>query len=166
MNQDYCIICKARFFVDEDSYVEGHPVCSHCEPKVVSCEVCHKLTIYKRIPKFDTTVCEDCSPNGFKGWGTPYQIKRFMTFRRDGFACRYCGRSPINDFTVELECDHIVPKSKGGKDELKNFVTACRDCNEGKLAFSLTENEQKRVVNRTSAEDSISSHQRLTEPEV
>jgi hypothetical protein len=156
--QYFCELCDSRFFGSEEDLIEGHPVCSYCEPKVVSCEVCHKLTLYKRIPKFDTVVCAACAPNGFKGWGTPYQIKRFMTFRRDGFSCRYCGRSPINDFTVELECDHIVPKSKGGKDELSNFVTACKDCNQGKLAFSLTENERNRVADRPAVEESICTH--------
>lgn len=31
-----------------------------------------------------------------------------------------------------LEVDHIIPKSKGGKETINNLITACFDCNRGK----------------------------------
>lgn len=54
---------------------------------------------------------------------------RFEVFKRDKFSCQYCGKSAPE---VILEVDHIVPVSKGGKNEILNLVTACRDCNMGK----------------------------------
>jgi hypothetical protein len=54
---------------------------------------------------------------------------RFEIFKRDGFACRYCGRRPPE---VLLEADHIHPRSSGGEDEELNLVTSCSDCNRGK----------------------------------
>jgi len=60
---------------------------------------------------------------------------RFEVFKRDGFACAYCGKTPP---TVTLEVDHIDPKSKGGKDDINNLITACFDCNRGKKAIPLT----------------------------
>jgi len=54
---------------------------------------------------------------------------RFEVFKRDGFMCAYCGRTPP---TVTLEVDHVDPKSKGGKDDINNLITACFDCNRGK----------------------------------
>lgn len=54
---------------------------------------------------------------------------RFKVFWRDGFTCQYCGRKPPE---VVLEIDHIVPRSKGGTDNIENLVTACRDCNRSK----------------------------------
>lgn len=54
---------------------------------------------------------------------------RFDVFKRDGFACAYCGKTPPE---VKLEVDHIHPKSKGGKDDINNYVTACFECNRGK----------------------------------
>jgi ribosomal protein S14 len=42
---------------------------------------------------------------------------------RDGGRCRRCGRS------INLEMDHIVPISKGGKTEESNLQTLCRRCN-------------------------------------
>ena len=54
---------------------------------------------------------------------------RFEVFKRDGFTCQYCGKTPP---TVILEVDHIDPKSNGGSDNTINLITACFDCNRGK----------------------------------
>lgn len=54
---------------------------------------------------------------------------RFEVFKRDGFKCCYCGRTPP---AVVLEVDHIEPKSKGGSNAIENLITACFDCNRGK----------------------------------
>lgn len=55
---------------------------------------------------------------------------RWEIFRRDNFACRYCGRS-IQDGAV-LEVDHVHPRSRRGADVPTNLVTACEACNSGK----------------------------------
>lgn len=47
-------------------------------------------------------------------------------FRRDNHVCAYCSRIFGND---KLTRDHIIPRSRGGKDNWMNVVTACRDCN-------------------------------------
>tara|TARA_R110000868_G_scaffold380982_1_gene647323 strand:- start:580 stop:1149 length:570 start_codon:yes stop_codon:yes gene_type:complete len=54
---------------------------------------------------------------------------RFEVFKRDAFACQYCGRTPP---TVVLECDHIHAVANGGSDDETNLVTSCFDCNRGK----------------------------------
>lgn len=54
---------------------------------------------------------------------------RFEVFKRDDFTCQYCGRKTPE---VILELDHIVPKSKGGRDDLQNYITSCFECNRGK----------------------------------
>ena len=59
---------------------------------------------------------------------------RFEVFKRDGFQCAYCGKTPPE---VTLEVDHIDPKSKGGKDDIDNLITACFDCNRGKRNIPL-----------------------------
>jgi HNH endonuclease len=46
---------------------------------------------------------------------------------RDGGRCRKC-RTAIN-----LEMDHIVPVSKGGRTEESNLQTLCRRCNRAKF---------------------------------
>lgn len=60
---------------------------------------------------------------------------RFEIFKRDGFKCAYCGKEPPN--TV-LEIDHIEPVSKGGEDDINNYITACFDCNRGKSNVKLS----------------------------
>lgn len=55
---------------------------------------------------------------------------RFAVLRRDGFRCRYCGRGPDE---ARLHVDHVQPRSAGGGEELENLVTACQDCNLGKM---------------------------------
>lgn len=59
---------------------------------------------------------------------------RFEVFKRDGFQCAYCGKTPPS---VILEVDHIDPISKGGKDGINNLITACFDCNRGKKDIPL-----------------------------
>jgi hypothetical protein len=59
---------------------------------------------------------------------------RFGVFKRDGFKCQYCGKTPPS---VILEVDHINPKSKGGDNDILNYITACLDCNRGKGAIPL-----------------------------
>lgn len=82
--------------------------------------------------------------------------KRFEVFKRDNFTCRYCGRGVSSEdlpvlkksddpaldelmvqmklakYEVTLEVDHVIPRSRGGGDDMGNLVTACRDCNRGK----------------------------------
>ena len=54
------------------------------------------------------------------------RISNPLLFSRDSFLCLYCG----DKFRVrDLSRDHIVPRSKGGKDSWENCVTCCRRCN-------------------------------------
>ena len=50
-------------------------------------------------------------------------------FARDRFVCMYCGH--IHEHKM-LTRDHILPMSRGGRDDWKNVVTACRRCNQFK----------------------------------
>ena len=48
---------------------------------------------------------------------------RFNVFLRDKFSCQYCGDKK------DLTFDHLLPRSKGGKTNWNNVVTACSACN-------------------------------------
>lgn len=47
-----------------------------------------------------------------------------FVFKRDGYACTYCG-----DTEQKLHCDHVIPLSRGGLNELDNLKAACASCN-------------------------------------
>lgn len=52
-----------------------------------------------------------------------WQRARREVFERDGWRCMDCGRSG------RLECDHVVPLSRGGDPwAMSNLATRCRSC--------------------------------------
>ena len=53
---------------------------------------------------------------------------------RDGDLCAYC-RQPFDE-ERPATVDHVVPRSRGGSNELDNLVAACRPCNQAKGAMS------------------------------
>jgi 5-methylcytosine-specific restriction endonuclease McrA len=51
---------------------------------------------------------------------------RASVFLRDRYSCQYCGHQFPKS---ELTYDHLIPRSKGGKTEWDNILTACVACN-------------------------------------
>lgn len=45
---------------------------------------------------------------------------------RDRWRCQYCS-TPLDKYNLTI--DHIVPKSKGGKSDVENLLSACSRCN-------------------------------------
>jgi hypothetical protein len=89
-------------------------------------------------------------------------------FMRDGYRCRYCGIKVVNtkslvrlekvlgkehfqpkakvnskrhgiSFAFRATVDHVVPHSSGGRTSYENGVTACWNCNIGKLDAHLSQ---------------------------
>ena len=57
------------------------------------------------------------------------RFSRLNVFARDSFTCQYCAeRLPQS----ELNLDHVVPRSLGGKSTWENVVCCCVDCNRHK----------------------------------
>jgi 5-methylcytosine-specific restriction endonuclease McrA len=57
--------------------------------------------------------------------------KWWSVLARDKWKCLSCGRS-ARDEGVSLEVDHIIPRSRGGSDDMINLQTLCKKCNIGK----------------------------------
>ncbi len=55
---------------------------------------------------------------------------RWRVFQRDHWKCVACGRGSHDG--IILHVDHILPRSKGGRDCFENFQTLCNVCNGGK----------------------------------
>lgn len=48
---------------------------------------------------------------------------RALIYKRDDHECQYCGSK--KDLTI----DHVIPRSKGGRDTWENLVACCTKCN-------------------------------------
>lgn len=52
------------------------------------------------------------------------QAIQWKVFGRDGYYCRYCGRTGI-----PLSVDHVILWEEGGPSTEENLITACKKCN-------------------------------------
>lgn len=59
-------------------------------------------------------------------------LTRRALFARDGGRCVYCGAAAAT-------IDHVVPRSRGGRHEWTNVVSACHRCNHAKGDRPVTE---------------------------
>lgn len=56
----------------------------------------------------------------------PLRLSRRHIYLRDDHTCQYCGLQPG---PKELNLDHVLPRSRGGRSSWENLVTSCRPCN-------------------------------------
>ncbi|MBI4124367.1 MAG: HNH endonuclease [Deltaproteobacteria bacterium] len=66
------------------------------------------LTTYDRLPKREI------------------RFSRLNILIRDNYTCQYCGGQLKKN---QLNLDHVIPRSRGGKTTWENVVTSCHDCN-------------------------------------
>tara|TARA_B100000131_G_scaffold304675_1_gene329919 strand:+ start:101 stop:667 length:567 start_codon:yes stop_codon:yes gene_type:complete len=81
---------------------------------------------YKRVIRSPSFSMKLPSVIALKNYVNPQSnpnFTRFNVFLRDKFTCQYCGDKK------ELTFDHLLPRSRGGKTDWDNVVTACSDCN-------------------------------------
>ena len=55
---------------------------------------------------------------------------RFQVLNRDNFECKYCWLKAGNG--IQLQVDHIIPKSSWWTNDINNLTTSCFECNIGK----------------------------------
>lgn len=63
----------------------------------------------------------------YKRRGLKFSSSKLMI--RDNYTCSYCGKKFNRS---DLNIDHVIPKSKGGKTTWLNCVTSCIKCNSKK----------------------------------
>lgn len=111
------------------------------------CERCRQAMI--PAPAGRRKYCHDCLG---KGEALPKKyLYRADIFRRDGYACVYCGvlgkdRKSPDDGRSFLQVDHIVPLSKGGPTTAANVATACAPCNKAKGKSLLSADRQAEIL--------------------
>lgn len=143
MPRVYCRNCREGFFQDQDE-----SLCSFCEPTRRVCLLCQKEYFGLRGKGESEIICSCCRSKFKFKHVAPWLVLRYATFVRDSFTCVYCGRSPLQDRNVKLNCDHIHPRAKGGEDRLENLATACFECNNGKLDILLEKHLETKVKER------------------
>jgi len=109
--------------------------------KLFTCQVCGKyfesrwgswkFCSKKCRKKYERQQYIESKKNGDMSNWTHYCRLRFEILKRDNFTCQYCGKNP-NEDDIKLHIDHIIPKSKGGKDIAENLIVSCEECNLGK----------------------------------
>lgn len=67
-------------------------------------------------------------------------LTRKNIYLRDNYTCLYCGKN-----NGALTIDHIIPKSRGGKETWDNMVVCCPRCNNRKGDQSLEESGMKLI---------------------
>jgi 5-methylcytosine-specific restriction endonuclease McrA len=85
--------------------------------------IVHSVTLSIRMPSVVRLLWRVKRPN------RTVKFCRANIYARDRYTCQYCGRRHTPD---ELTYDHVVPKSRGGRTEWENIVTACFACNRKK----------------------------------
>lgn len=73
------------------------------------------LTAYDRFPKREV------------------RFSRLNILIRDNYTCQYCGEQLKKN---QLNLDHVIPRSRGGKTTWENVVASCHDCNRIKGGLS------------------------------
>ena len=123
------------------AFIGKADVVSYVEDKPVGCHLSDD-TYMDLIPQCPTLLTSD---NKFKRptivrlnkyVHVPHKkvtLSRYNIYRRDDYSCVYCGSRE------KLTIDHVIPKSKGGKNTWDNLVTCCSSCNLNKSDRPLKE---------------------------
>ncbi len=70
--------------------------------------------------------------------------KAILLYEKQGKKCAYC--ETIFDGNVECNIDHIIPKSRGGKNTTDNLCLSCLPCNQAKA--NMTGDEFRAIMTK------------------
>ncbi len=83
-----------------------------------------------RVPRVILLLAYDRVPKRY------VRFSRYNIFARDANRCQYCG---IQYARSELNLDHVIPRSRGGRSVWENVVCSCLRCNRVKGGRTPTE---------------------------
>lgn len=82
---------------------------------------------YIHTPSMRVRVPEVIVLSDFNGYvRQEVRLSRRNIFLRDRHVCQYCGAKHAK---TDLTIDHVIPRSRGGRDTWENLVLACVACN-------------------------------------
>ena len=101
--------------VEKLTYVQSSQIRAACEKRIADFLQSRGVEIWSGLLEMDPV---------------PSTV-RYDVLKRDR-KCGLCGAAPEIDSDVRLHVDHIVPRSKGGSNEMSNLQVLCSECNLGK----------------------------------
>jgi hypothetical protein len=101
--------------VDKLTYVQSSQIRAACEKRIADFLEKRGIEIWSGLLELDPV---------------PSTV-RYDILKRDR-KCVLCGAAPDVDSAVRLHVDHIVPRSKGGSNDMSNLQVLCAECNLGK----------------------------------
>jgi 5-methylcytosine-specific restriction endonuclease McrA len=82
---------------------------------------------YVSTPSFRIAIPEVITLRGYDRLPVgDVKFTRRNIYEHYGYHCCYCGRKFV---TQELNLEHVLPRSRGGKTDWSNIVTSCMPCN-------------------------------------
>ena len=66
--------------------------------------------------------------SGTRDYPNDWNSRRRDVYRRDNYTCQNCGAKGGSRGEAELHAHHVVPKRKGGSNDISNLTTVCVDC--------------------------------------
>lgn len=99
-------------------------------------KLCNVQAISMELVRFDTQLMHNAEISGVEyqqGELAGYEVREYL-LEKFSRKCCYCGKT---DITLEIE--HIIPKSRGGSNQVSNLCLACRPCNVKKGNQTATE---------------------------
>ena len=109
-----------------------------------------------RVPRVILLIAYDRLPK------REVRFSRLNILIRDNHTCQYCGK---RNHRSELNLDHVVPRSQGGKTTWTNVVASCHPCNHHKGGRS-PEQARMHLIRKPFKPESYPFSMLLTRPNI
>lgn len=114
--------------------------------------------IIVEVAAFDTQKMVKPEINGVKyqqGTLYGYEIREYL-LEKFNRKCAYCGAK-----NIPLEIEHIVPKSRGGSNQVSNLTLACHSCNQKKGSMTAEEFGYKKIKSKADSSLKYSAYMNI-----
>ena len=150
-------LCRAHWDLSESGDINECPECGvYKDSRYEYCIKCNKrqktksTSVHKKDPgtakdnrrsgKYSTVTAATFSQRASLLEDDPKAEDKRLLFHNQKSRCVYCGNKYRYD---ELEIEHMIPKSRGGPDHIRNCQLSCTSCNKAKGTMTDIEFREK-----------------------